>query len=201
MTTLNVIPPPASINMFSYIGDHQGCGTIRIIYPSLLLNYSRDPKYKFNAYYSSYFINDIRFYQHFTLVQFQRGCTKEHFKLFKHFCHNIRKQTKTPLIYEIDDLLMNIPTWNYASDYYNNNGDSIKEMMRIVDGITVSTEALKDHYKQFNNNIEVIPNHLPKFIWGDVCPKYDRQPREKKPRIIWAGSENHFCTPKLSKKV
>lgn len=43
----------------------------------------------------------------------------------------------------------------------------------------------------------MIPNHLPKFIWGDVRPKHLRQPHtlKDKPRIGWAGSENHFINP------
>ena len=59
----------------------------------------------------------------------------------------------------------------------------------------VSTEELKSVYSEYCHNIVVIPNHLPKFIWGDVRPKHLRQPRElkDKPRIGWAGSENHFC--------
>ena len=42
-------------------------------------------------------------------------------------------------------------------------------------------------------SIVVIPNHLPKFIWGDV--RIDRHHRSisERPRIGWAGSENHFC--------
>lgn len=191
------IPPPAKFRFMSYCGDRQGCGTIRIIYPSLLLNMLRDTKHKyvFEADYLTTFVNDPQFYRTYTFVQFQRSATDQHLKLFNHYVQHIRKQAKVPIVYEIDDLLQDIPEWNYAASFYNNNCKPVFEMMKLVDGMTVSTEELKSVYSEYCNNIVVIPNHLPKFIWGDVRPKHLRNPRElkDKPRIGWAGSENHFC--------
>jgi hypothetical protein len=111
---------------------------------------------------------------------------------------NIRKQVKTPLIYEIDDLLIDIPEWNYANDYYKQNRPHIEEMMKMVDGITVSTEKLKEIYSVYNKNIAVIPNHLPRFTWGDdILPKHLRHREGEKIRIGYFGSDNHFCVPPL----
>ena len=76
--------------------------------------------------------------------------------------------------------------------------------MSIVNGITVSTNKLKEIYSKYNNNIQVIPNHLPKFLWGDVTYKgfqhYMSSRNSVKPRILYQGSDNHFCTKKLSEK-
>lgn len=192
------IKAPAKIRFLSYMGDRQGCGTIRIMYPSMLLNLYRDKKsYKFEADYLTTFVNDPNFYKSYTFVQFQRSASDTHLKLFNHYLQHFRKQSKVPILYEIDDLLYDIPEWNYASSYYNPNTAPIFEMMRLVDGMTVSTEVLKEEYGQYCDNIVVIPNHLPKFIWGDVRPKHLRHPRslKDKPRLGWAGSENHFCNP------
>jgi hypothetical protein len=193
-----VIEPPATIRFLSFAGDLQGCGFIRVIYPSLLLaHYRNKHQYKVEGTYLTSFINDSNFYKNFTFVQFQRSATEQHLKLFNHYIKNVRPIVKAPIIYEIDDLLKDIPEWNYASSYYNNNTSPIFEMMKIVDGMTVSTEYLKGVYSEFCKNIVVIPNHLPKFIWGDVTPKHENNPRElkDKPRIGWAGSENHFAHP------
>jgi len=180
--------------------DRQGCGTIRIIYPTLLLNQYRPEKqqYLFEADYLTSFVNDPNFYKTYTFVQFQRSATEQHLKIFQHYVQHLRKFARVPIVYEIDDLLMDIPNWNYAASYYNNNPTPIFEMMKLVDGMTTSTEDLKKAYSPYCNNIQVIPNHLPKFIWGEVRPKHLRNPRELKdrPRIGWAGSENHFCNPK-----
>jgi hypothetical protein len=193
---LTEIKPPARINILSYIGDTQGCGTIRIIYPHLLLPHLRKESYQFTGFYSAYFITLKDYYKNFTFVQFQRAATEQHRNLIYRFMSAIGNETKTPLIYEIDDLLTDIPDWNIAHDYYAANLKYTEEIMKMVNGITVSTEPLKRVYSKYNKNIEVIPNHLPKFAWGDIKPKHLNEPRTKKPRIIWAGSETHFAVIK-----
>jgi glycosyltransferase involved in cell wall biosynthesis len=173
----------------------------------MLVNLARIPGYRFLALYSTNFINDSKFYKNFTFIQFQRSATSTHYEIFKHFYNNIRKQTKTPLIYEIDDLLTDIPEWNYAHEYYKNNYIFIQEMMKMCDGIIVSTEKLREVYSKHNSRIKIIPNHLPKFLWGKPNTErngfYERQEmkqEEKKPRILYAGSENHFTPQKYYDK-
>lgn len=194
------IKGPSKIRFMSYCGDRQGCGTIRVIYPTLLINMYRDVKnqYVFEADYTTSFINDPNFYKTYTFVQFQRSATDQHLKIFQHYVKNIKPHARVPIVYELDDCLQDIPNWNYASGYYNNNTQPVYDMLKMVDGMTTSTEELKTMYSKYCNNIVVIPNHLPKFIWGEVNPKHLKQPRELKdrPRIGWAGSENHFCNVK-----
>lgn len=198
--SLQVIPKPASVNFFSYVGDTQGCGTIRIIYPHLLLPHIRMDGYRFSGFYSAYFIRQGDYYKHFTAITFQRAATKQHLALISDFLNKVSRPTNTPIIYEIDDLLIDIPVWNYAHKYYKENEQYIKQMMGIVHGLTVSTEKLKEVYSKYNPHIEVVPNHLPKFIWGDIKPKHENQPRETRPRILWAGSENHFAVAQMGMK-
>lgn len=191
---------PARIAFLSYLGDAQGCGTIRVIYPSLLLHHLRIPKLTVHTFYLSYFVQDPNFYKNFTFVQFQRSATKEHLDMFMHFKNNIQPLAKVPIMYEIDDMLFDIPEWNYASEYYAQRKPFIEQMLSTANGITVSTQKLKEVYSKYNSNISVIENHLPKFIWGDIYPKHEHEPREKKPRILWAGSQNHFSIKQLAQK-
>jgi len=191
---------PARISFLSYLGDAQGCGTIRVIFPNLLLHHLRIPKLTVHAFYLSYFVNDPNFYKNFTFVQFQRSATKQHLEMFKHFKTHVQPQAKVPIIYEIDDLLKDIPSWNYAEEYYTKAWPHIEEMMRMSNGMTVSTNRLKQIYSEYCSNIAVIENHLPKFIWGDIYPKHEHEPRERRPRILWGGSQNHFVTPQLVKQ-
>ena len=195
--SLQEIKAPAHVAIFSYVGDVQGCGTIRVIYPSLLLNQYRINQYAFTSMYNSMFVNDPRFYKPFSFVQFQRSATKQHMDIFNHYLTHIRSQLRTPIIYEIDDMLFGIPEWNYAHSYYKPNDDIIKKMMGMVDGMITSTEKLKEVYSPFTKKVTVIPNHLPKFVWGEPVKKLETNPRELKdrPRIGWAGSENHFAHP------
>jgi hypothetical protein len=199
---MQIIKQPASIGLYSFLADLQGCGHIRIIFPFMLLNLLRIKGYRFYAFYSQQFNNDKIFYSHFSVVIFQRAATLSHYRLIRYFMDNIRSQSKTPVVYEIDDLLMGIPEWNFANDFYKETEDNIKKLMSMVDGISVSTERLKQVYSPYNNNIVVIPNHLPKFLWGDI-PEWEWPDIHKlklNPRILYSGSQNHFATQRLTDK-
>jgi hypothetical protein len=184
----------------SYVGDLMGCGFLRIIFPHIVASQYRKDNVSFEAYYNSYFVRDHQFYKPFTAVQFQRAATKAHVDVIKDFRKNFRNQTKTAIYYEIDDLLMDINKWNYAHDYYKELKPYIIECMKLSDGLIVSTDKLKEVYSEFNSNITISPNHLPKFMWGDIKPKHERFNEKEKVKILYHGSDNHFATKHLIEK-
>ena len=140
------------------------------------------------------YVSDIEWYKPFTFVQFQRSATEQHYQLVKHFKNVVQKRHPTiPCVYEIDDMLFDIPKWNYASLYYNQAEELIKNIMRECDGMITSTAKLKEFYSPYCNKISVIPNHLPKFIWGDIYPAHDYCDDRNKVKILWGGSQNHFA--------
>jgi hypothetical protein len=110
-----------------------------------------------------------------------------------HFKSEVQKKYKVPLIYECDDLLLDIPNYNYAMNYYNKNSEWTKRCLGLCDGVIVSTEKLRDMYvaKCDIKKCKVIPNHLPKFIWGDIYPAHQYY-EGGKIKILWSGSQNHF---------
>lgn len=172
----------------SYVADRGGCGHIRVIFPSLLFN---SLKYKDNEFYASYnwnFIMDNDFYKFKKFIIFQRPATKQHLEFIK-----VLKKIGIKTIYEIDDDFFDIPKWNMAHSYYKENIKHIKEMLKIVDGVSVSTLPLKSKISKYNKNIVINPNHLPKFLWGK---QLNPIPIKSKPRILWAGSSNHFSVDK-----
>jgi len=188
------ITTPSTIMYHTYLADYAGCGYIRCIFPSMLLSqYIHSGKVAFIPSYNMHFINDKSYYDRHLFVMFQRSATPDQLKLIKHFKNVFRGPTKTPLIYEIDDLLTDIPKWNFAHPYYSRYSETAIEIMKNMDGIVVSTNRLRDIYSQYNKNIEVSENHLPKFMWGE--PQF-RGTKNQKPRILWAGSGNHFSQDK-----
>ena len=197
---LKPIKSPARLGFLSYLGDTQGCGTIRVIQPFLLLNHFKRPNVQVQSQFASYYIFDVDYYKNFTFVQFQRAATENHFKIMLHFKAEVQKKYKVPLIYESDDLLIDIPEYNYARQYYAKNGDWVKKCLEICDGMIVSTEKLKEIYmnKCGVKKCEVIPNHLPKFVWGDIYPSHEYYEEGAKPKIFWSGSQNHFSHAKLT---
>lgn len=174
----------------TYLADMAGCGYIRCIFPSMLLSqYTHNGRVNFLPSYGMHFINDADYYKHLFFVMFQRSATPSQLNLIKYFKKTFRGPTKTPLVYEIDDLLTDIPEWNFASDYYKQYSLTAIEIMKSMDGIIVSTNKLKETYSQFNSKIEVSKNHLVKGFWGE--PNWNNAVN-KKPKILWAGSGNHF---------
>ena len=186
------IPRPSRLGFLCYVGDVQGCGTIRVIYPYFLLNHYRKKDLMCSAMYLMNYVSDVGFYKDFAYIQFQRSATPEHLKLIQHFKSTIQNKFPIPIIYEIDDMLFDIPDWNYASVYYNKARPVIEAIMRSCDGMITSTAKLREIYSPYCKRISVIPNHLPKFIWGDIFEATDYKDENKKIKILWAGSQNHF---------
>lgn len=196
---LKRIKKPAQINFLSYLADNQGCGTIRVMYPFMLLPHQSSKNVKYSTQYQSQYVSNPDYYKGYTFAQFQRSATQEHLNLLTHFKKEVQSRYKIPLIYEIDDMLINIPKFNYSSLYYTQNEDHVKRMIGMSDGVTVSTEKLKEVYGEYNDKIEVIPNHLPKFVWGETYPIHQWKNEKEKIKILWAGSMNHFPLPEMKK--
>ncbi|MDX9691795.1 MAG: hypothetical protein RBT45_05005, partial [Acholeplasmataceae bacterium] len=147
-------------------------------------------EYAFESIYNNRYSPDPRTYQQCSYVTFQRSATKNQLDIIKHL-----KQVhpSLPIIYEIDDNLIDIPEWNFASSFYKENIENIKSIIGICTGVVCSTEELKKTLLPYNDNINVSVNHLPRFIWGNPQPKiFDEDTKHRKTRIMYAGSHNHF---------
>jgi hypothetical protein len=186
------VKTPVKIGFCSFLADKGGCGVLRTIIPYLLLDQLRIPQVSVHTSYFSQYMGDTNFYKNFSFIQFQRSATENHLRIHDAFRNNVQSKHKVPIVYEIDDLITEIPEWNFAYQYYNDNIPYIETMMRKSNAIVVSTYPLKTKLSKYNKNIEVVPNHLPKFIWGDVELKLKRNEGNNKTRILWAGSQNHF---------
>ena len=201
MSNKKVIKTPARLGFLSFLGDVQGCGTIRIIHPYLLLNHFRTNQVQVMSQTLNHYCFDPEFYRNYTFCQFQRSATKHHFQLFMHFKTVVQKKYRVPVIYEIDDMLIDIPDYNYASNYYKSSEEWVKKCMTLSDAMVVSTQQLKKVYSEYCQNIAVIPNHLPKFIWGEVFPAHEYYQEGEKIKILWSGSQNHFSHAQMTPNV
>lgn len=94
-----------------------------------------------------------------------------------------------PLVFSLDDLVTEIPSYNYFSKL--NPEDTEKRLitaLKYVDRLIVSTEYLAERMSSVHNDIVVINNMLPKSLWKDT--NY-QEFQNKKIRIGWAGAEQH----------
>jgi len=185
------VPDKKRLKMSSlaYIADLAGCGYIRVIIPTFLLNQLFSTKFQFEQYYLNSYVRDLSLYKNALYVIFQRSATPRHLEYIKLTKSKISPLTRAKTIYEVDDLLFDIPAWNSAASYYVQHKANILEMLKTVHGVTVSSEKLKSVYSSYNNNISVIVNHLPKCVWGTPDFKIHEH---KKPRIVYPCSSNHF---------
>jgi glycosyltransferase involved in cell wall biosynthesis len=177
---------PTKLTWLQYTADWGGCGYIRVIYPSLLLNQLNDKEILTESLYTNRFSPYPESYQKISFVVFQRSATPQQYQMIKFLKE---KYINLKIYYEIDDSLFDIPKWNFAYDFYNKYTDTIKQILKIVDGVITSTDNLKKKLLKYNKNIQVIPNHLPKFIWNDTKSNVKETKRIK---IGYAGSFNHF---------
>lgn len=191
------LDPKGRLCLFTYLCDAAGVGHIRTIFPSLVLNATYYKEMSFESFYSFTFIQDPNFYSSKSFVRFQRSATKEHLDLIRYFKNVLKPRTSTPVLYEIDDNLFDIPDTNFAKEYYVKNRRYIEEILKTVDGITVSTPYLKEILTKYNSNISIVPNYLLKSVWGGFTEEFNKS---KKLRILYPGSSNHFALKGMNAK-
>jgi len=181
------IKPQGKFMFHTWGADCGGCGIIRTWIPSILMTSFRYKAASFISTYGYSYISDPKFYENMFFVKFQRPAEESHAKMIKDIKHRIRQ---APVIADYDDFVFDIPEINIASSYYMERAKYIEEALSTVDGITVSTEFLRNRLLKYNSNISVVPNYIPKFLWKE--PKFDLSKTYIKPKILYPGSSTHF---------
>lgn len=103
------------------------------------------------------------------------------------------KEHDIPVVYEIDDSLLNIVGANPASRYYGRADIQycLKHILKEVDYMTVSTNHLANYYKDYvadSGNIVVLPNSV------DLCAPVDKAIIPHSPadfKILLTGGISH----------
>lgn len=180
-----------------YVGDYGGCGWWRMQLPQLIINYSKLG----NLMLLNKLVPDPDFYCDVKTVRLQRQASPDHLKFFNHL-RKIADKRGIKLIYEIDDVILkgDIPKFNVARSAYEDESilNSTMEIIRMSDIMTVTCNELKRYFedKVGHSDIRVIKN-MPSKMWMDgfydqtrISTLYSKH--QKKPRILYAGSGNHF---------
>lgn len=104
-----------------------------------------------------------------------------------------------PIYSEIDDNMLSTPEYNPAGPMYNPNQE-LRELaltqFKESDGLITSTPYLAEIYRDFNENVSVIPNSIDFALW-------DRLEGKDRPgiRIGWAGGANHDDDLKILEEI
>lgn len=98
-----------------------------------------------------------------------------------------------PLVFELDDLLINLPKTNPNHKYCAAITPDILSTLRVADFVTVTTEPLKRYLEeaepQSKGKIHVLPNFINLDIWGGAKPPSEKP---ENPFVIgWFGTATH----------
>lgn len=119
----------------------------------------------------------------FDAVFLQRPFHNKHYNIA-----SIAKQLGLPLWVDYDDNLFEVPTDNPTYNLYGdiNTQNTIKEIVKLSDVVTVSTEPLLDVFNKLHSNVKLIPNSFnDKF-----CEKRKATNVQQK-IVMWRGSNTH----------
>ena len=165
------------LDVFGWLADRTGCGTLRIMLPLTELR-----THGITAGWSER-IDTANLPR--TLIG-QRICNPGPTKGW----HEVAAKRHRPkMVYEIDDNLWDIDYRSQkAHEFFNNDGvvDNLNNNIRIADAVTVTTEPLADLVRPLNPNVHVIPNYLPEWLLT-----HDRPRQHDRITIGWGGSNTH----------
>lgn len=190
------VPGEGLKRAMNYLADYGGCGYYRCMAPNFLLNLYQ----KAIITESTAMIFDPRFYQSVSTIKFQRQATPHQRDFIKQL-FELRKQTNNKIMYEVDDVVFieDIPLYNRNRDAFESREiqDAIKDMLSMMDEITVTCDYFKDLMieKSGNKKVTVVPNYLMKWWFdryydlGSLVKKYEKN--KKKPVIAIFASGTH----------
>ena len=105
------------------------------------------------------------------------------------FLRSYRRFFKLRLIYELDDLITNLPVENtHKGNIPKDIAKRLRQGLELCDRFIVSTEPLKEAYRDLIGDIRVVPNRLDREKWERLAP---RRRTGEKPRVGWAGGISH----------
>lgn len=100
-----------------------------------------------------------------------------------------RRHNRVTLVFGQDDLMFALPPNNpFSKTVYKDIKKRIRRCIAMADRVVVTTEPLAEALRCFTQNIEIVPNYLPRDVWG---PLSSQRAVNARPRVGWAGAQQH----------
>ncbi len=169
--------------ILSFNADVSGCGQYRILAPTRVMN----SEAKAQVWNSTTYPNAIDLIAlEVDSMVFQRQTSPQQAEMMA----LLGEIGDKFLIYDLDDLLINLPRKNiHAADIPNNIKSILRKGVGACGRFTVSTEFLKHAYRDLHDDIVVVPNCIEYSLWKDLQPK---RRVSQKPRVGWVGGSSHI---------
>ncbi len=168
--------------ILAHPSDDTGCGQYRVIKPlkAMMQEGIVDGLISFRALVPA----ELERLKPDTII-FQRPLARD----FLDFMKYSKTYSNAFKVYEIDDLITNIPLKNhFRSQHPKDTIKLLREGIAQVDRLIVSTSGLAEAYSGLNADTQVLELKLPLEWWGNL--KVTRS-EHKKPRVGWAGGSSH----------
>lgn len=178
---------PETVDVFGWLADRTGCGTIRIMQPLDTLTEETG----ISTLYSEK-INTKGFMP--KVIVGQRVCKDGPSRLWQHVAGN---EQRPKLVFEVDDDLWNIDSTNalahawFIGGYdrktkeYTDVQGNLRDNIMAADRVTVTTQALANIVSEWNDDVVIVPNHMPAWVLDWKRPQRDRV------TVGWMGSSTH----------
>lgn len=93
------------------------------------------------------------------------------------------------VVFGQDDLMTNLPPGNpFSATVFKDMKKRLRSALALCDRLVVTTEPLADAFRGMIGDIRVVPNYLERAAWGGLS---SRRRRGKRPRVGWAGAQQH----------
>ncbi len=170
--------------VLAHPADRFGCGEYRVIAPMRALN---DAGHLMGWETGNYLTPPELFRMEPDTILLQRQVDPHQLELIERYV----RHSKAFRVYEIDDLITNIPIRNIRKQYFVEQKDLHKRFRKglsLCHRFIVSTDYLAEQYQGYNDDIRVVPNYIERERWGKLRPIRRHGAR---PRVGWAGSVTH----------
>ena len=170
--------------MLAHPADRFGCGEYRVISPMRALN---DAGRIMGWETGNYLSTPELFRLEPDVILLQRQVDAKQLGFIERYI----RHSKAFRVYEIDDLITNIPIKSIRKQHFVEQKDLHKRFRKgiaLCDRFIVSTDYLAEQYRGYSDDIVVVPNYIERLRWGALLPTRRHGP---KPRVGWAGSVTH----------
>jgi len=115
----------------------------------------------------------------------------------------VARKNRKPVIYEIDDWLLELPATHPDSQRYEAARVAILQAILEADAVTCSTTVLAAQLSKFNKNVIHLANYLDENLWQDAInePRL-KNPKSARPLVIgYMGGYGHISDLESIKPV
>jgi GT2 family glycosyltransferase/2-polyprenyl-3-methyl-5-hydroxy-6-metoxy-1,4-benzoquinol methylase len=170
--------------VLAHPADRFGCGEYRIVAPMRALN--EDARIM-GWDTGNYLTPPELFRMEPDVILLQRQVDPHQLEFIERYI----RHSQAFRVYEIDDLITNIPIRSIRKKHFVEQKDLHKRFRKgisLCHRFIVSTDFLAEEYRGYCEDIVVVQNYIERARWGELKPERMHRP---KARVGWAGSVTH----------